>query len=164
MRLGFCLPRTPNRTNKDLDSGLSPELEPPTAELAMFEGVGRAVGTKSAVKVDEVVRARGVLMLWKDDVDVTCSLMSSERENRTNVLNDWIGATLGVEDVTEETREVVGVGHEKPVFIPELDAVGAVSASARVRVIVKYIVMVLHTVEGRPSGKSSAAAAASMDG
>jgi hypothetical protein len=88
--------------------------------------------------------------------------MSSDREKRINVLNDGIGARLGAEDTIGATREVVGVGHAKPVFIPELDVVNA--GSARVFVIIKYVVIVLHGVDVWPSGKSNAAVAISIDG
>lgn len=81
-------------------------------------------------------------------VVVTCSLMSSEREKRTNVLNDGIGAGLGAEDTAGKIREVVGVGHEKPALTPEPDVANA--GSVRDFVIIKYVVTVLHIVEVWP--------------
>lgn len=144
------LPRTPKRTNKDLDNGVSPLPDPPVAELATTEDVGWSVGTETAVSAEDAVMASGVLILFGDAV--TCSRKSSDCEKRINVLNDGSGGKPVAEDAADKMLVMAGVGHENPVPIPDSDVVNA--GSVRVFVKVVYVVSVVHNTETGMSPRS----------
>lgn len=155
------LPRTPKRTKRDLDSGVSPVRRLPLDALAKLEGVGTTVGRGGVDGSRDAVMASAVVKLEEESKagGVACSLKSSDFEKRTKLLIEGRGISLNEGAAVVVVVSVVGVGHANPGPISELDVVCVGAEMVCVEVI--KVVTVAHEVEGESIGRRDRAAASS---